>query len=87
MYHAAIFEKARLRRKVNFAAGKIPLRGKSPQKCIYSIPAQETAKHRTKFGWPPVSHVAAAMKPLEICRGVPNYETILAVSGPKFAIL
>jgi len=24
-----------------------------------SVPAQETAKHRAKFGWPPVSDVAA----------------------------
>jgi len=34
-----------LERKVNFAAGKIPLGGK-----IYSIPAQETAKHRANLG-------------------------------------
>ena len=40
----------RIRRKVNFAAGKIPLGGKSPRKCIYSVPAQKTAKHRAKFG-------------------------------------
>jgi len=26
---------------------------------VYSVPAQETAKHRVKFGWPPVSDVAA----------------------------
>ena len=25
-------------------------RGKSPRKCIYTAPAQETAKHRAKFG-------------------------------------
>jgi len=30
--------------------GKIPLEGRSPQKCIYSIPAQEMVKHRVKFG-------------------------------------
>jgi len=35
--------------------------GKSPRKCIYSVPAQEMAKHRAKFGWPPVSDVAAVM--------------------------
>jgi len=29
---------------------------------IYSIPAQETAKHRVKFGWPPVNDVAAVTK-------------------------
>ena len=33
-----------------------------PKKCIYSVVAQETAKHRAKFGWPPVSDVAAVKK-------------------------
>jgi len=28
---------------MNFAPGKIPLWGNSPRKCIYSVPAQETA--------------------------------------------
>jgi len=36
-------------RRVNFAPGKIPLGDKSPQKCIYNVTAQETAKHRAKF--------------------------------------
>jgi len=53
----------RKRRKVNCARGKIPSGGKNPQKCIYSVPAQETAKDHAKFGWPPVSDVAAVMKP------------------------
>jgi len=35
----------------------------APQKCIYSVPAQQTAKHRAKFGWPVVSDVAAVTKP------------------------
>jgi len=26
--------------------------GKSPRKCIYSVPVQETAKHCAKIGWP-----------------------------------
>ena len=39
------------------------VRGKSPPKCIYSVPAQETTKDRAKFGWPPVSDVAAETKP------------------------
>jgi len=39
------------------------VRGNSPQKYIYSVAAQETAKHGTKFGWPPVNDVAAVMKP------------------------
>jgi len=36
--------------KVNFAPGRILLGGKSPQKYIHNVPAQETAKHRAKFG-------------------------------------
>jgi len=32
-------ENARLGRKINFAARKIPSVGKSPRKCIYSVPA------------------------------------------------
>jgi len=39
------------------------LRGQHPPKCIYSVPAQETAKHSAKFGWPLVSNVGAAMTP------------------------
>ena len=58
-----IYENARLERKVNFARGNIPSLGKSPPKCIYSLPAHETAKDRAKFGWPTVSDVAAVMKP------------------------
>jgi len=58
-----IQENARLGRKLNFAPDKIPSGGKSPQKCIYSVPSQEKAKDRAKFGWPPVSDVAAATKP------------------------
>ena len=58
-----IYDNARLGHKVNFARGKIPSGGKSPQKCIYSVPAQETAKDRAKFGWPPVSDVGAVTKP------------------------
>jgi len=50
-------------REVNSAPGKIPLRGNSLRKCINSLPAQETAKHRAKFGWLPLSDVAAVTKP------------------------
>jgi len=32
-------------------------------KCIYSVPAQETTKHLSKFGWLPLSDIAAATKP------------------------
>jgi len=48
--------------QVNFACGKVTQGGKSHQKCIYGIPAQQTAKHHAKFRWPPVSDVAAVMK-------------------------
>jgi len=58
------WENARLGRKVNFAPVKIPSGDNSPQNCIlYSVPAHETdVKHRAKFGWPPVSDVAAVTK-------------------------
>ena len=58
-----IQQNARLRHKVNFVPGVIPLWGKSLQKCIYTVAAQEMAKHRAKFGWPPVSDVVAVTKP------------------------
>jgi len=44
-----------------FCAWQISVRGQEPPK--YSVPAGETAKHRAKFGWPPVSDVTAATKP------------------------
>jgi len=37
--------------------------GQEPQKCIYSVPVQETAKHPAKFGCLPLSDVAAVTKP------------------------
>ena len=61
--NAANTENARLGRKVSFAGGEILSGGKSPQKCIYSVLAQEMAKHHTKFGWPSVKDVAAVKKP------------------------
>ena len=30
---------------------------------MYNVPVQETAKHRAKFGWPPLSDVGALTKP------------------------
>jgi len=36
---------------------------KAPKNVSYSVAAQETAKDRAKFGGPPVSDVAAVMKP------------------------
>ena len=63
---------------MNFEAEKIPLGDNSPQN-VYSVPAQETATHRAKFGWPPVSDIAAATKPVakpvEITWGAPNNRT------------
>jgi len=59
---------------------------------IYCVPAQETAKHRAKFGWLPSSDVAASnkantRKPLKFA-GVPQTgKPISAASGPKFTIL
>jgi len=77
--NAANIGNARLGCKVNFAAGKIPLRGKSRQKCIYSIPVQEMAKHCAKFGWPLLSDVGAVTKP--------RHETCWNLLGcPKLAI-
>ena len=46
-----------------FCTWQNSVRGKSPRKCIYNVPAQETAKHRAKFGWPPSSDVGAVTKP------------------------
>ena len=60
---ANIYENARLGRKVNSACAKILSGGKSPQKCICSVPAQETTKDRAMVGWPPLSDVAAVTKP------------------------
>ena len=53
--NAANIDLARLGRNVNIAPSKIPLGGMSLRNCMYSVEAQETAKHRAKFGWPPVS--------------------------------
>jgi len=82
-----LYKIARLRRKVNFAPGKIPLQGKSPQKCIYSVPAQETAKHRAKFGWLPerrhCSNEAKMRNPLKFAGVSQTNEPNSATSGPS----
>jgi len=48
-----IWENVSIERKVNFAPGKIPLRGRGKgeeqPKRIYSVPAQDTAKHPAQF--------------------------------------
>jgi len=46
-----------------FCTWQNSLRGKSPRKCIYSVPAQEMAKHHAKFGWLLLSDVTAVTKP------------------------
>jgi len=80
-----------LGRKVNVALGKIPLRGKSPRKCIYTVPPGDgqtlctvwlafVERHRC-------SNEAKTRNPLKFA-GVPQTpEPISAVSGPKFIIL
>jgi len=79
-----IHENARLGRKVNFARGEIPSGDKSPRKCIHSVAAQETAKHRAQFGWPPLNDVAAVTKPrretFESCWGAPNSRTAISAA-------
>ena len=41
--------------------GKISSGARAPEN-VYNVPAQETAKHRARFGWPPVSDVAVVTK-------------------------
>jgi len=60
---------------------------------VYNVPAQETAKHCAKFGWPPVSNVDAATKArcetrcnLLGCPTLRNRSQLLVDCGPKFAI-
>ena len=36
---------------------------RGPRKCIHSVSAQETAKHRARYGWLPLSDVTAVRKP------------------------
>jgi len=52
-------------------------------KNVYSIPNQETAKHRARFGWPPVSDVAAVTKPRrETCWNLLGYPKLANWSQP-----
>ena len=46
-----------------FCTWQNSVRGKKSRKCIYSVPGQETAKHSAKFGWLPLSDVAAVTLP------------------------
>ena len=68
------------------------VRGQVPQKCIYSIPAQETAKHRAKFGWPHIerrwcSNEAKTRNPLKFTGVYRTRQQVSAVKGPTFTIL
>ena len=53
-------QNARTVRKVNFAAGKVPLGDESPKNQSTST---GNDKHRAKFGWLPLRDVSAATKP------------------------
>ena len=53
---------ARLGREVNFARGKILSVARALENVYIVLPAQETAKHCTNVGSPPVSDVAAVTK-------------------------
>jgi len=62
-----------------FCSWQNSVRGQEPPKCIYSAPAHEMAKHRAKFGWPPLSDIGAVTKPrretcwnLLVCPKLPN---------------
>jgi len=85
--NAANVGERKLGLKVNFAPGKFPLWGKSPQN-VYIV----TAKHPTKFVLTSVerhrcSNEAKTRNRLKFA-GVPQTrERISAVSGPTFAIL
>ena len=68
--------------------------GQQPRKCIYSVLVQdqETAKHRAKFGWPPLSNVSAVTKPRRETRwnllGCPKLANrSKPLVGTKFTIL
>ena len=48
---------------------------------VHSVPVQKTAKHRAKFGWPPLSDVGAVTKPRRETRwnlSAPNSPTDLS---------
>jgi len=65
--------------------------GQEPPKRMYSVPAQQMAKHCAKFGWSPLrcqwSNEAKMRNPTKFA-GVPQtHQPISAVSGPEFTIL
>ena len=58
-----IGERKTWRTQTEFCTRQNSVTGQQPQKCVYSVATQETAKHRAKFGWLPLSDVAAVTKP------------------------
>jgi len=70
-----------------FCTRRNSIRGQEPQKCTYSAPEQKTAKHRTNFGWPSVSDIAALTKPLKFagCPKLPNRsQPLVGWSSPYY---
>jgi len=80
------------RTQVNFAPGKIPLRGNSRRKCINSLPVQETAKTSCKVWLASVErrrciNEAKTRNPLKFAGMLQTRQQISAISRPKFTIL
>ena len=76
---------------LNFAPGRIPLRGKSPQKCIWCTSAEDgqvsSKVWLTSIERRQCSNEAKTWNPLKFA-GVPQaHQPISAVSGPKFTTL
>jgi len=91
--HNANIEECKTWTQSEFCSWQNSIRGQEPSKCTHSAPAQETAKHRAKFGWPLASNAehcsneAKTRNRLKFA-GVPQTrQQISAVSGPKFTIL
>jgi len=66
-----------------FCSWQNSVRGQEPPKMnVYSVPAQETAKHPAKICWPPLSDIGAVTKPIHEtgwnCWGAPNSPTDLS---------
>jgi len=82
---------ARVGHKVYFARGKIPSGGKSPRKCIHSVPVQEMGKDHAVWlasGERRSCSNEANTGNLLKFAGVPKTrQPISAACGPKFAIL
>ena len=75
-----------------FCTWQNSVKGQKPPKCIYSVPAQETAKHRAKV-WLAYgeqrrcSNEAKTRNRLKFAGVLQSPKSISAVSEPKFTIL